>query len=74
MKEQNKMQLKSLEQFIKDAGHEVEVAITDLPKGVSYIIDGERFNSKDLWQSPYKNLVLRYTMQLNSKTSSAKLE
>ncbi|MBH0323388.1 hypothetical protein [Bacillus cereus] len=68
------MKLKSLEQFIKDAGHEVDVEITDLPKGVSYIIDGERFTSKDLWQSPYKNLVLRYTMQLNSKTSIAKLE
>lgn len=68
------MILISLEQFIKDAGHEVEMEVTDLPKGVSYIIDGERFNSKDLWQSPYKNLVLRYTMQLNSKTLIAKLE
>lgn len=68
------MNLKSLEQFIKDAGHEVEVEVTDLPKGVSYIIDGERFSSKDLWQSPYRNLVLRYTMQLNSKQSSVKIE
>lgn len=68
------MKLKTLEQFIEDAGHKVEVEITDLPKGVSYIIDGERFNSKDLWKSPYKNLVLRHTMQLNSKTSRAKLE
>ncbi|PEI49959.1 hypothetical protein [Bacillus toyonensis] len=68
------MKLKTLEQFIEDAGHKVEVEITDLPKGVSYIIDGERFSSKDLWQSTHKKLVLRYTMQLNSKTSNAKLE
>jgi hypothetical protein len=66
------MEHKTIEQVLKEAGHEVEMEITDLPKGVSYIIDGERFSSKDLWQSPYKNLMLKCTMQLNSKTTNRK--
>lgn len=66
------MQMKSFEQFQKDAGHQVEEKIHEHTNEVMYEYSDETINSNDIWKSQHLNARLLCTRQLNCIMRSKK--
>ncbi|PHG31276.1 hypothetical protein COI60_22635 [Bacillus toyonensis] len=58
---------KTFEEFLKEAGHDVEVEVNKFTGEIMYHIDGETISSNDISKSQYAGLQRRYTMLSKDK-------
>ncbi|EEM56379.1 MULTISPECIES: hypothetical protein [Bacillus cereus group] len=58
---------KTFEEFLREAGHAVEVEVNNRTGEVMYHINGETISSNDISKSQYAGLQRRYTMLSEDK-------